>query len=783
MLPISSQALSALKKSAPLSIEMTVSPVSGESFPITNKDILNDSFSIERASVSGEKIEIGSAIASEMKASLDNHDGRFNSRVFEGAEIYVDVKVRISESLLESVYTGYFTVDEPPRRASSIELSALDRMVQFDRIYTTTLTYPANLNTILADCCAKCNVPQGTMALAVNGTHTVADKPEGDNLTYRQVIQWIGELSRTCAYIDNDGALRMKWYSTTNTEITQADRFTSTVEENDITITGVSIIANDEDGTMYLAGTTDYAFNIEGNHLAQDSFPLLTANLGAELIGFTYRPFKADTICYPHIEPLDKITYIDLDGTAHNSIVTSHTFRLNGRSELRANGESAQKQGYAQSDPLTKRERLIIERQDMKTDVKLSAAQQASIDFNKTIANSMGLYLTQVDNPNGSFTLYYHDKSTLDGSSYIFTLTSGGFAWTDDWNGGNPIWSYGITKNGNAVLNAISAYTISADYVRTGRIQTLDGTNYIDLDNGTHSLANGKFTFDGADAKIGNWDIYSTYLQNKVYDGSTFKWRTGMQAAPSENSAAFYAGCTTESGQIVGKSKFVVTQDGRMTAQDATIEGVFTARGQYSKVTIGNYEQGDATKYDYMQTIAFTSPNVTDIGTAIGSGDTLADITYKKWYSEDSYAGDKLQIISDNISIYGKFDEYNSQDAGVLGTSAEYIRYATIGQLVTFTAYAKWTTSQANENWASNNIIFRLPYEPKNSPNFDCYFSGTLGEMSCDCCFLSFDDPYGFPTYGLYIRHTKSTGVKEYLTYDKITGETSIHITGSYISL
>ena len=65
-----------------------------ETITITEADIIQGSFAIDRYCVSGDKIEIGSAISSELTLTLDNHDGRFDDYVFEGAEMYVQIGVK-----------------------------------------------------------------------------------------------------------------------------------------------------------------------------------------------------------------------------------------------------------------------------------------------------------------------------------------------------------------------------------------------------------------------------------------------------------------------------------------------------------------------------------------------------------------------------------------------------------------------------------------------------------------------------------------------------------------
>ena len=450
---------------------------------LTESDFVGD-ITITRRCVAGEKIEIGTAIASEFKATLQNYDGRFDGFVFEGAELFVRFSVPVGSGV-EYIPIGYFTIDEQPRKLSTISITALDRMARFNRSYDTTTAYPASLYQVLSDACLKCGVPLATTSGSlINATYSPPKRPESDGLTYRQVVEWIAELAGTCAWIDWDGKLRLTWYADTTTRISPSDRFTSDMQENDITITGMQIVANDETGTVYQSGNDVYALNIEGNLLAQDNLQNLCDALRAKIDGFTYRPYTCTTMGYPHLWPLDKIIYEDKDGVEHVSIITDHTIKLNGASAIAAKGETTQRNGYATSAPLTSKERAILERMKAQTNRKLSTMQQAALELNETMANSMGLYSTTTVNPDMSVTAYWHDKPTLEDSQYIYTRNAGGYAWTDSgWNDGEPVWQYGVTKDGIAILNVLHVYKLTADYldVRGLTVTNASGTETLKI--------------------------------------------------------------------------------------------------------------------------------------------------------------------------------------------------------------------------------------------------------------------------------------------------------------
>ena len=79
-----------------------------------------------------------------------------------------------------------------------------------------------------------------------------------------------------------------------------------------------------------------------------------------EMKSISYLPFSATTISLPFLWPLTKIIFVDNQGNGYESIITNHTFHLNGSSSVQAKGASEQKAGYASSNPLTKNQAAII---------------------------------------------------------------------------------------------------------------------------------------------------------------------------------------------------------------------------------------------------------------------------------------------------------------------------------------------------------------------------------------------------------------------------------------
>lgn len=528
MYPITSAGLAALREDVVQSVNILCTPTKGTAFNITDKDIIG-AVTVDWSSVTGSKLDLGSACMSELSFTLENTDGAFDDKVFEGAQLYVTTSFSTG-STTETVPIGYYTVDSPPRKLRSIKITAYDRMAKFNRAYDTELVYPATLYQIVADACTKCGVSQKLPTNTLHRGVSIPKRPEADNLTYRQVLVWAAELMGVSLYIDYDGKLTGGWYATNakHTVIKASDRFTSgntDFAENNIVFSGVRIVGNDENKTEYLAGTKDYAFNIEGNLLVQSDMNLstLAAELKTARCSLTYTPMSCTTHSFPHLRPLDVMNFETAQGTKKVVLTNVKWQSQNRCTKLEGKGETATQSGYATMGAFTPKQQAVLEQTRAQQAAQINDFEQATLALNETIANSMGLYVTRKADSNGAVITYYHDKPTLEGSNTIYCRNAGGYAWTNNgWNNGSPNWEYGVSKDGDAVIRSIAANKISASYITTDILSSPTGKFSFNLDTGhieasDINITGGDINLDGGQLSIENsgfkTDLSSGYLQ------------------------------------------------------------------------------------------------------------------------------------------------------------------------------------------------------------------------------------------------------------------------------
>ena len=357
-----------------------------KTFTITDADIIQGGLKIDRYCVTNSKIEVGSAVASELSLKLRNYDGKFNDVSFEGAVLNVKIGIHaantselgkfiLGKSVLgfakglgnfilgtgrlgdysvdTEVYwvpCGLFIVDTPPRKLSTISISALDYMVLFDReVNASGLSFPIHVDALIQKICSICNVTLATdVSVLPNHYFSIGGLPDtNQKLTYRQLLQWCAQLTGTCAFMDGSGRLVLKWYEQTGVTITASERYASDMLENDITITGFT--CDDGKGNTYLSGTADYTLDLSDCGFLTNAYEGVLKELQAARGGFAYRPYSATIKSAPYLFPLDMIRYKDKDGVVHDTIVTNVTLALNCNTAISGAGETVISSSYAQS--------------------------------------------------------------------------------------------------------------------------------------------------------------------------------------------------------------------------------------------------------------------------------------------------------------------------------------------------------------------------------------------------------------------------------------------------
>ena len=476
-----------LKISAKMNTVDSDTPIS-----ITPDDIQQNTFSIDRYVQTGNTLEVGSACSSELKFIVYNGE-KFKGVTFEGAEVIVSGTIPVENSDGEWVDTtvnlGSFTIDEKPKSQSLIQIVALDDMVKFDKPCTVSGTGTmSGLISLMASRCGV-SVDEGSLNTCFNAYSNITvtlTLPADTDYLCRQVLSWLCQLALCNAYINVEGKLAFKNFTGSSVDtITADDRYTHTIEEKEIGVKELVYKDGETKETIVSWSDTEtrdkcISLDFSDNPLFKEFYTQLKENTTlftvwkSKVSSFYYVPFSANIRNFFWLEPMDKITF-NKDGTNYNTWIMHTTLCPGSAMKLEAKGECKTKSGYASPNPLTAQEQKILNdlRKFVTTETaKVTDREYQLIEFNKAINSGMALHKNKVNGVE-----YYHDQEDITLSDYIMVQNSAGVAWADSgWNSGSPVWKYGISSNGEAILNSVDAYKIRADLITVTDLKAFGAT-------------------------------------------------------------------------------------------------------------------------------------------------------------------------------------------------------------------------------------------------------------------------------------------------------------------
>lgn len=465
---------------------------------ITDKDLVKGTLVYTEGSQSGEEFTIGSTVASDISFTILNKPG-YEDIQFIGATVFCNIGLLVKEGAeahflqpsqpskmpgfeekWEYVPLGRFNIDYVNIQRNSIELKAIDNMISLDKPYSLSkLSYPATLYQIYINACNVCDVLPGTVSFP-NMHYVVQTRPDGD-LTFRDVIGYVAELSGTFAKCNRNGALELRWYTPTNITLGPANRFDFKASDDLVQIKGVMATVED---TTYLAGSEDYAIDLTENPLLQGNYQTVLPNIFNNVKDTIFTPYTSGWQGNPALMAGDLITQIDRDGKVYNTLITKSIFKYRGRSTLEAKGLPEISKGYKGS---TNRKIAQIKKR-IEEDIgdQLTNLEQAQLNATELMANMLGGYKTTIkyesDPDYARFGMgeFIHDSPQLSDSTKIWKWGPGGFGHSSD---GGLTWPTAITADGSIVAMLVAANIVTANMIVAGILQSNDGGAYFDLDN------------------------------------------------------------------------------------------------------------------------------------------------------------------------------------------------------------------------------------------------------------------------------------------------------------
>ena len=450
---------------------------------------------------------IGTAVKPSMWVRIFNKDSKFRNELLSTAEYKPTFALLDDEdNITDTVPVGVFYAEKLIVQDTDIRIELCDKMAFTEKLFT-----PQGVPRSLYDIATGIALDVFATVVTTPGDLSVLSLVVNDDIftgySKKQVLECIAQVCGSFVRFNREGNLEFKWFSETSVELNgdtakvplELNGNTFYLDDNSLQITGVKIVF--EDTELCTVGTDDYLLTISENPITETHSAEIAEFILNRLSTTKYIPCRYDRIGGdPSLQVGDILTVVDnkekFDPDKYDNYdkyplyITSFSWHYNcgGFSDTYiASGNTGDMNTDKGMNQAKKTAQLAKKIKEAKKDVldELDSREKFLLAFNQTIAGSMGYYMTEVPEETGGVVRYMHDKPNLEESMVIYTQTVNGFAWTTDgWNNGEPLWKYGFDKNGNAILNTIYAYTITADVIVSGLLKSKNGKTWFNLDNG-----------------------------------------------------------------------------------------------------------------------------------------------------------------------------------------------------------------------------------------------------------------------------------------------------------
>lgn len=513
----------------------------GTVLEIDNSDLWQNGMKLDTATSSSNSFDLGAIITGQLTLTLNNIDEKFSDYDFtDCTATNVKVGLKLPDGTTESLSYGKFYLNEAKYNGSIITLTFYDSIHKFDQPYSkSSLSYPATLRQIVQDACSVCGVTLGTVTFDQDD-FVVQERPDDSSITFRQVLQWVGQIACYYFYADSQGRLSMKWYDLSAFEDAdnifledsdgnfvldaQEDKIFTFVENgtiypgttmphhnlasfvslntglDDVVITGIKVIqevdgeSGGKEEISYQSGNDGYVLAVSKNKLIQgDSGNTIASLLGTKIIGMRFRTFSASGLSDPTIEAGDPVVLIDRKGNSYQSYITNNVFQPGAYQSTSLGAETPARKSatrYSQMSQVYVDYRKEIEKE--RTD-----REKALEELGEQIKGSGGLFTTIETQADGSKKYFMHNKPVLSESDIIWSMTAE--AWGVSTDGGKT-YNAGMTVDGDTIVRILTAVGINADWIKTGALRIEKNGQVMlnaDIDTGQVDIVANSFSLRG----------------------------------------------------------------------------------------------------------------------------------------------------------------------------------------------------------------------------------------------------------------------------------------------
>lgn len=300
--------------------------------------IWNNGIVIEDSIMPQNSFSLGGAIVNKATITLQNFDGYLDSLDFTDAEILIYIGLVINNA--NEVYQkGAYIAKNIVKSNGFVTITAYDRWIFFDKPYSeSTLSWGTGktADTVIKYAIHDClGTPLSWLSITLPH-NLILTKPSDENLTFRDVLRYIGEVTGCFLRFDHEGVLKavqFDWHADYNII---KGIYSRNFAYDHVEITGVKILTKQSEGNTdyneYASGTDECTLIIKDNPLIDDgagqyrNVETVLGWLATDYEGKDFQPGEITHLSNPLLEAGD-LAYVETEpGWYYIMLVSTTTF-------------------------------------------------------------------------------------------------------------------------------------------------------------------------------------------------------------------------------------------------------------------------------------------------------------------------------------------------------------------------------------------------------------------------------------------------------------------------
>lgn len=491
MINVSDTIQNLIDNNAPQYESVIMTLTDGTVFTLADEILSSSNNIIDEAGSSS--FPIGIVLGKGFNFSINNIDDKFTDYDLYHATLKLKI---VFSGTDEYINKGKYTITDAQQTDGIIDITSVDDIYKTDKTYTSNVSLPATIATLLQDACDTCGITLGFDPSTLNfADEEISSIPS--STTFRTFISYIAMMEGCNARLDiNDNLQFIKWdFSKLDTEGSYWDlkdfMTVPTISKEEIEITAIRMSNN---SSKLMEGTSTYVIDLTNLILDDTQLSTVTLYLYEMYNGKKFHIMDGELYKNPLIEFGDMAYSYNRKKNSFITPITDVTYTLHGTTQVKTQADNPTRSDstYTSSASITS---AAIQSVSEQLETEVSTREQVTQELQEALDAKSGMYESEEYDSEGNVIAHYiHDQPTRENSTFLIKITTQAIGFSTD---GGETYPYGVTINGDVVANLLQANGVNADWITAGALTILD----------TDGNIIAKFDADNKTAQIAGWNI------------------------------------------------------------------------------------------------------------------------------------------------------------------------------------------------------------------------------------------------------------------------------------